>query len=109
MLLQESDQRPAEHPDGAAPVHISSDGSISIDLRGTAPIAGSMATTDITCPKCKGMLAVDEVDTSVRAAQMRCPKCFLTFLQRLRAQGNPAGPERLHRWTNPASTSPTAF
>lgn len=57
----------------------------------------------MTCPKCGGLLTVDDVDTTLLAAQLRCPHCFLTFLQRLRDGREPSRKVRMHRWTNPAA------
>ena len=82
---------------GGAQVHIDAYGHFVIDVRGT--LSESAATTDISCPRCHGPLAVDDVDTTLLAAQLRCPPCDYAFLQRLRDQSRPSRRAKQHRFT----------
>jgi hypothetical protein len=91
--------------EAVAPVRILADATLTVDLRDGA--AG--ASTDICCPKCGGPLAVDDVDTVVLAAQLRCARCFLTFLQRLRREGDTAERKVRHRWTGTVYGTVTEF
>ncbi|MBI2704382.1 MAG: hypothetical protein HYX32_03710 [Actinobacteria bacterium] len=92
--------------DRSARAHITSGARLTIDLRGGS-LADATMTTDIRCPKCGGTLSVDEVDTTVLAAQLRCHACFLNFLQRLHDERNPSA--KPHRWVERPGVEPTPF
>lgn len=83
--------------EGDTHVHIDAHGHLVIDVRDTGVPRAS--TTDIVCPKCRGGLLVDDLDTNVLAAQLRCGACGYTFLQRLRDHRRPSRQANAHRFT----------